>query len=291
MIPPSFEYYAPHSVDEAVALLQRYDGDAKVLAGGHSLIPLMKLRLAEPHVLVDINRIPSLAYVREDANLLRIGALTRTNDLLESDLVRRGYPILSDAAHLIADPLVRNRGTVGGNVCHADPGNDLPACMLVLGAEFQVVGPKGPRTIPASGFFQDTFVTAVAPTEVLTEIRIPKTRARQGTAYHKIEKRIGDFAMAGAAVSLVLTSAGKVEAAEIGLTGVGPTAISADTAARSLVGQLPDEMHLAHAAELAMAATSPSGDLRGPAEYKRAMAGVLTRRVLDRALARARGGG
>lgn len=290
MIPPSFEYYAPHSVDEAVALLQRFDGDAKILAGGHSLLPLMKLRLAEPRVLVDLNRIPTLAYIREEGNYLKIGAMSRENDLLDSDLVKRSYPILSDAAHLIADPIVRNRGTVGGDICHADPGNDLPACMLALGAELQVLGPNGPRTISASGFFKDTFVTAVGPTEVLTEIRIPKARPHQGTAYHKIEKRIGDFGIAGAAVNLVLNGAGKVESAGIGLTGVGPTAISADNAAHSLVGQLPDEMHLAHAAQLALEAATPSGDLRGPVEYKRAMAGVLARRVLDRALARARGG-
>ncbi len=291
MIPPQFEYYAPHSVDEAVALLQRFDGEAKVLAGGHSLIPLMKLRLAEPHVLVDINRIPGLSYIREEAGHLKIGATTRTNDLLESDLLRRSYPILTDAAHEIADPLVRNLGTVGGNVCHGDPGNDLPACMLALDAAMVLAGPQGARTVPASSFYKDTFVTAVEPTEILVEVQIPKARARQGSAYHKIEKRAGDFAMAGAAVSLVLDSAGRVESAGIGLTGVGPTAILALRAGNSLVGQLPDESHLAHASQLAQEATQPASDLRGPMEYKRAMAGVLARRVLDQALARARGGG
>lgn len=291
MIPPQFEYYAPHSVDEAVALLQRFDGEAKVLAGGHSLIPLMKLRLAEPQVLVDINRIPGLAYIREEGGYLRIGATTRTNELLGSDLLRRSYSILTDAAHQIADPLVRNLGTVGGNLCHGDPGNDLPACMLALGAEMALAGPKGPRTVPASSFYKDTFVTEVGPTEVLVEVRIPKARPHQGTAYHKIEKRVGDFAMAGAAASVVLNSAGRVETAGLGLTGVGPTAILASRAANSLVGQLPDEAHLGLASQLAEEAAQPASDLRGPMEYKRAMVGVLTRRVLDRALARARGGG
>lgn len=290
MIPPQFEYYAPHTVDEAVALLGRFEGDAKVLAGGHSLLPLMKLRLAEPRVLVDINRIPNLAYIREEGAHLKIGATTRTNDLLDSPLLRRSYPIFTDAAQQIADPLVRNLGTVGGNVCHGDPGNDLPACMIALGAEMVVVGPKGPRTIPVAGFYKETFVTAVESTEVLVEVRIPKARPHQGNAYHKIEKRVGDFAMAGAAANLILDSAGRVETAGIGLTGVGPTAIGAAQAASSLQGQMPDAAHLAHAAELARDAAQPSSDLRGPQAYKRAMAGVLTRRVLDRALARAMGG-
>lgn len=290
MIPPEFEYYAPRSVDEAVSLLRRFDGEAKVLAGGHSLIPLLKLRLAEPKALVDINRIPDLAYLREEGQHLRIGAMTRTADLLDSPLLRRSYPILSDAAQEIADPLVRNLGTVGGNVCHGDPGNDLPACMLALGAEVGVVGPKGSRTLPVSDFYRDTFVTALEPTEILVEVRVPKARPHQGNAYHKIEKRAGDFAMAGAAANVVLDAAGRVESAGVGLTGVGPTAILASAAAGALVGQVPDATHLAHAAQLAEKAAQPSADLRGPVEYKRAMAGVLTHRVLERAVARAKGG-
>jgi len=290
MFPPQFEYYAPNSVDDAVALLSRFNGEAKVLAGGHSLIPLMKLRLAAPSVLVDINRIPGLAYLREEGNHLKIGATTRTGELLESALLRKSYPILTDAAQEIADPLVRNLGTVGGNVCHGDPGNDLPACMIALGAEMSLHGPNGHRTVPAAQFYKDTFVTAVEPTEMLVEVRIPKPVARQGSAYHKIEKRVGDFAMAGAGVSLVLTEAGAVSHASIGLTGLGPTAIHAAKASASLVGQPADEAHLQQAAMLAQAEAQPSTDLRGPAEYKRAMAGVLTHRVLVRAVARAKGG-
>lgn len=290
MFPPQFEYYAPSSVDDAVALLSRFPGEAKVLAGGHSLLPLMKLRLAAPSVLVDINRIPGLSYIREEGHHLKIGATTRTNDLLDSAVLRKSYPILSDAAQEIADPLVRNLGTVGGNVCHGDPGNDLPACMLALGAEMALTGPAGHRTVPASQFYKDTYVTALLPSEILVEVRIPKAVARQGTAYHKVEKRIGDFAMAGVAAMVVLDADGAVSAAGIGLTGVGPTAIHATKAAASLVGQPADEAHLRGAATLAQAEAQPSTDLRGPAEYKRAMAGVLTYRVLAHAVARAKGG-
>lgn len=290
MFPPQFEYYAPTSVDDAVALLSRFNGEAKVLAGGHSLIPLMKLRLAAPAVLIDINRIPGLSYIREEGSHLNIGATTRTNDLLESALLRKSYPIFTDAAQEIADPLVRNLGTVGGNVCHGDPGNDLPACMIALGAEMALTGPHGHRTVPASQFYKETFVTAVEPTEMLVEVRIPKATALQGNAYHKIEKRVGDFAMAGAAVNLVLAENGNVLVAGIGLTGVGPTAIHAVKAAASLVGQPADDAHLQHASRLAQEEAQPATDLRGPAEYKRAMVGVVAHRVLIRAVARAKGG-
>ena len=180
-------------------ILGRYGGEAKVLAGGQSLLPVMKLRLAEPKALVDINRIPNLAYIREDGGWLRIGATSRTNDLNDSDIVKRRYPILTDAAAVIADPLVRNMGTVGGNVSHGDPANDLPACMLALGAQFVVRGPKGTRTIPALSFYQDTFVTALEPDEILTEIQIPTHRAGQGTAY---EKATFPWAASGRALGL-----------------------------------------------------------------------------------------
>ena len=290
MFPPQFEYYAPNSVDDAVALLSRFNGEAKVLAGGHSLIPLMKLRLAAPAVLIDINRIPELAYIREEGTHLKIGATTRTNELLESSLLRKSYPILTDAAQEIADPLVRNLGTVGGNVCHGDPGNDLPACMIALGAHMVLQGAGGNRTVPASEFYKDTFVTALEPNEMLVEVRIPKAVAYQGNAYHKIEKRVGDFAMAGAAANLVLDETGNVTHAGIGLTGVGPTALSAREAATSLLGKPTDDSNLQIASKLAQEAAQPTSDLRGPAEYKRAMAGVLVHRVLTRAAARAKGG-
>jgi carbon-monoxide dehydrogenase medium subunit len=290
MIPPRFEYFAPSTLEEAVEILGRYGGEAKVLAGGQSLLPVMKLRLAEPKALVDINRIPDLAYIREDDSGLRIGSTARTNDLNDSEIVKRRYPILSDAAAVIADPLVRNMGTVGGNVSHGDPANDLPACMLALGAVFVARGPKGSRTIPASSFYRDTFVTALEPDEILTEIQIPKPRPGQGNAYEKLEKRAGDFPIVGVAANLVLGGDHRIESAGIGLTAVGPTALHATAAADSLVGQTPGDAPFRRAAELAMQIADPVSDLRGPAEYKRAMVGVLARRALHTAAKRAGGG-
>jgi len=291
MIPPRFEYHAPVSLDEAVGLLERYGGDAKVLAGGQSLLPILKLRLAEPKALIDINRIPNLAYVREEGEFLRIGAITRTNDLLDAPLVRERYPILADAADEIADPVVRNMGTVGGNVSHGDPANDLPACMLALGAQLVARGPNGTRTIAAEEFYQDTFVTALGASEILTEIRIPKARPRQGNAYVKLEKRVGDFPIVGVAANLILGGKGMVEIAGIGLTAVAPTALKAREAGESLVGKQPTEDVIRHAAKLAQDAAKPVSDLRGPAEYKRSMVGVLARRALTLAVKRARVGG
>ncbi len=289
MIPPHFEYYAPTSVDDAIELLDRFGGDAKVLAGGQSLLPVMKLRLAEPMALVDINRIPNLAYIREDGDSLKIGALTRTNDLNDSELIRTRYPLFSDAASVIADPLVRNMGTVGGNVSHGDPANDLPACMLALGANFLVKGPKSPRTIPAQEFYVDTFTTALEPNEILLEIKIPKARTGQGSAYVKLEKRAGDFPIVGVAANL-LELGGKIERAGIGLTAVGSTALKANEAEKALTGHAPEEAAFRRAAELARDASHPVSDLRGPAEYKKAMVAVLTRRALHQAHARVRGG-
>ena len=291
MIPPRFEYYAPVSLDEAVNLLDRFGGEAKVLAGGQSLIPLLKLRLSEPRALVDINRIPNLAYIREDNEFLRIGAVTRANELLDSPMIRERYPILTEAADGIADPVVRNMGTVGGNVSHGDPANDLPACMLALGAWFAARGPRGVRTISAGEFYQSPFVTALESNEILTEIRIPKPRARQGNAYSKLEKRVGDFPIVGVAANLVLSAKGTIETAGIGLTAVAPTARLAKEAADSLHGREPTDDVIRRAASLAIGAAEPTSDLRGPADYKRAMVGVLARRALTLAVKRARGGG
>ena len=290
MIPPRFEYFAPSTLEEAVEILGRYGGEAKVLAGGQSLLPVMKLRLAEPKALVDINRIPNMGYIREEAGGLRIGSTARTNDLNDSDIVKKRYPILSDAAAVIADPLVRNMGTVGGNVSHGDPANDLPACMLALGAKFVARGPKGTRTVPAASFYMDTFVTALGPDEILTEIQIPKPQPGQGNAYKKLEKRAGDFPIVGVAANLVLGANKKIESAGIGLTAVGPTALHAKAAAESLVGQASGDAAFKRAAELAMKLAEPVSDLRGPAEYKRAMVGVLAQRALNTAAKRAGGG-
>lgn len=289
MIPPTFEYYAPTTVEEAVGLLERYGGEAKVLAGGQSLLPVMKLRLAAPRALVDINRIPGLDYIREEGDALLLGATTRTRALHASRLIHDRYPILSDAAAVIADPLVRNMGTVGGNASHGDPANDLPACFLALDARFKLQGPRGARTVPAREFYLDTFTTALAPNEILTEIQIPKATPGSGTAYAKLERRAGDFPIAGSAAFLVL-SGGMVTEARIGLTAVGPTALLAREAAESLLGHAPDDEVLGRAAARASEAAQPVPDLRGSAEYKRIVTGVLTRRALRRAAERARGG-
>ena len=289
MIPPKFEYYAPTSVEDAVDLLDRFGGEAKVLAGGQSLLPLMKLRLAEPKALIDLNRIPNLAYIREEGDILRIGALTRTNDLNDSELIRTRYPIFSDAAAVIADPLVRNMGTVGGNVSHGDPANDLPACMVALGARYVIHGTRSNRTVPADQFYLDTFATALEPNEVLVEIQIPKTKPGQGTAYFKLEKRAGDFPIVGVAANLA-ESGGKIAAAGVGLTAAGPTVIRAKDAEAALTGHAADEPTFRRAADLAREAAKPVSDLRGPAEYKASMVAVLARRAFAQAHRRAQGG-
>jgi len=290
MYPPNFEYFAPTTLQEAIGLLDQHQGEAKVLAGGQSLIGMMKLRLAQPAALIDINRIPNLSYIREDEKGLSIGALTRTGELGRSDVVRTRYSILSDAGHEIADPTVRNWGTVGGNISHGDPGNDLPACMLALNADFAVQGPKGLRVIPARKFWQDSFVTALQPNEVLTEIRIARAPAGSGSAYSKMERKVGDFATAAVGAQLIVGKSGSIERAGIGLTNVGPTAIYAAAASDSLAGKAGAAADLAKAAELAADAAQPVADNRGPVDFKKDMVRVWTRRTLAQAMARAKGG-
>ncbi len=290
MYPPSFEYYAPTTVEEAIGLLQQHEGEAKILAGGQSLVAMMKLRLVQPAALIDINRIPNLSYIREDDKFLRIGATARTNDLADSELIRRRYPILADAGGEIADPIVRNRGTVGGNVSHGDPGNDLPACMMALGAEYEVRGAKGARTVPARQFYQDTFVTALGPAEMLTEIRVPKPGPGTGNAYSKMERKVGDFATAAVAVQVVVNPTGAIQTAGIGLTNVGATAIYAAAASEFLKGKSGTDADLAKTAELARDASQPGVDNRGSVDFKKDMVRVWTRRTLRRALDRAKGG-
>src|SRR5712691_5341219 len=218
MIAAAFDYHAPGSITEATALLAKLGEEAKVLSGGQSLIPLMKLRLASPRHLVDINGIPGLSYVREADGFLHIGALTRESELEESELIRTRYPLLHDTTKVIADPLVRNLATVGGNLAHGDPANDHPATMLALGATVVTRGAEGERTIPIAQFFTGLFTTALAHDEILTEIRIPIASARGGGAYVKLERKVGDFATAGAAAQVTLAQNGTVEHAGIGLT-------------------------------------------------------------------------
>lgn len=289
MIPASFDYHAPGSLPEALALLSKYGDDAKVLSGGQSLLPLLKLRLGQTGHLIDIGRIPGLEYIREDGGMLRIGGRTRESTLERSELVQARYPILVDTAKVIADPLVRNMATVGGNLAHGDPGNDHPATMLALGAQVVATGPKGERVIPIAQFFLGLFRTALRPDEVLTEIRIPVPPARSGGAYVKLERKVGDYATAAAAAQVTLDGKGSLERAGLALTNVGPTPIKATDAETFLVGKRPDAATLAEAAQRASRAAAPSADRRGSVEYKRDMARVLTGRALKIAVERAGG--
>jgi aerobic carbon-monoxide dehydrogenase medium subunit len=287
MIPPSFEYLRPKTVPEAVAMLQQHGDEAKILSGGQSLIPMMKLRLARPGVLIDINRISGLSYVKEEGGYLKIGGLTREAEMESSPLVRSKYPILLDTAHVIADPQVRNMATVGGNLAHGDPANDHPATMVALGAQVIATGPKGERVIPIEDFFVSLFATALQHEEILTEIRIPVPAARSGGAYFKLERKVGDFATAAVAAQLTLDEKGVCQSVGIGLTNVGPTPVKARKAEEFLRGKKPDESNIARAAQLAADESTPSPDLRGPVEYKKGLVKELTKRALTRALERA----
>jgi len=288
MIPAAFEYHAPSTIGEATALLAKLGEDAKVLSGGQSLIPLMKLRLASPAHLVDINGIPGLSGIREGDGVLRIGALTRESELEESELVRSRYPLLHDTSKVIADPLVRNLATVGGNLAHGDPANDHPATMLALGAEIVAIGPKGERRLPIASFFTGPFATSLKPDEILVEIRVPTPPARSGGAYLKLERKVGDFATAAVAAQVTLGANGVCEQVGIGLTNVGLTPIKATKAEAALKGKAPDEAAIKRAAELAAEASEPSADLRGSVEYKKDLVRVLTARALRKAVERAR---
>jgi len=287
MIPAAFDYHRAASLEEAVALLGRHGGEAKVLSGGMSLLPMLKLRLGSFSHLVDIGRIPGLDYVREEGGFLRIGANTRQAALERSELIRGKYPALADAVPLIADPLVRNRATIGGNIANGDPGNDQPAIALALGASFVLRGPKGERSVPANQFYKALYTTALAPDEILTEVRIPVPPPHSGGAYQKLKRKTGDFAAAAVAVQLTLNGNGAVERAGIALTNVAPTPVEAPQAAKFLAGKKADEKVIAEAARLAAAAGSPSADRRGSVEYKREMTRVLTARALRKALQRA----
>jgi carbon-monoxide dehydrogenase medium subunit len=290
MIPRSFEYHSPRTLDEAIDLLKKLGPEAKLLSGGQSLIPMMKLRLVSPEHIVDINRIPGLNYISETDGHLRIGALTREHELESSDVVKTKFPIISDTAKVIADPLVRSQATVCGNLAHGDPANDHPATMLALGATVVATGPHGQREIAVADFFPALFTTALEPEEILTEIKIPLPPPRSGGAYLKLERKVGDYATAGVAVQISLDDAGACTRAGVGLTNVGMTPIKAKQTEAFLNGKELDDATIKQAAELAASESQPMDDIRGSAEYKRDLVRVLTARALNAAIGRAKGG-
>jgi carbon-monoxide dehydrogenase medium subunit len=292
MIPASFDYHAPKTLDEAIALLGRLGDTAKILAGGQSLIPAMRFRLASPEVLVDINRIRDLAYIEERGDHLAIGAMTREHALEVSPVVAKAYPLLFDTCQVIADPLVRNKATLGGNLAHADPANDHPATMLAYGAQVIARGANGTRTLAIDDLFVGLFETSLAPGEILTEIRIPRPAANSGGAYLKIERKVGDYAVAAVAVQLELAGARDttIKSIRIGLTNVSPVPMRAKAAEAALAGKQPTDDVLEAAGNAAANECAPSADLRGQVDYKRDLVRVLTKRAVRRAIERAQGG-
>jgi carbon-monoxide dehydrogenase medium subunit len=287
MIPNKFEYLTPKTLDEAISMLQQYGEEAKILSGGHSLIPMMKLRFATPEYVIDINGLPGLDYIKEEDGYLKIGALTREVALEDSELISSKYPLLLDTAKMIADPQVRNLATICGNLAHGDAANDHPATMLALNASIVITGSTGDRVVSINDFFQGFFTTALASDEILTEIRIPIPEAGSGGAYYKLERKVGDYATAGVAVQLTMDGAGTCSYVGIGLTNVNATPMRALRSEQMLTGQVINQELIDQAAVAASEDCSPSADLRGDEEYKRAMVGVLTKRTVKKALERA----
>jgi carbon-monoxide dehydrogenase medium subunit len=287
-VPAHFEYERATSVDHAIALLARWGTEARVVAGGHSLLPMMKLRLARPEALIDINDLAELAYIRLSGDRLEIGAMTRHADLLASPIVGEHYPIFHDAERMIADPLVRNRGTIGGSLCQADPSEDLSAAFAAVNATAVIRGTEGARTVPVREFHVGPYETVVAPGELLVEVRVP-VRPGGGSAYEKVERRVGDWAVAAAGAAIWLNADGTVSDVGIGLTAVGAAHFYAREAEVLLRGQPANEDSFAAAARAVAEHCAPVADQRGPVDYKRHLAGELTTRALRRAAARARG--
>jgi len=287
MIPGPFSYHRPATLADAVKLLSTLGDDARPLAGGHSLIPMMKLRLATPEHLVDLHGIEGLKGIRYDGNKIVIGAMTTQHELLASEDIAKSLPILHESAALIADPQVRYRGTIGGNVANGDPGNDMPALMMTLGASYRLEGPAGVRKIAATEFYQGAYFTALEPGEILTAISIPLPAAAHGYAYEKLKRKVGDYATAAAAVVLTMAS-GKVASCVIGLTNLHETPLLATDAANMVIGTTLDAATLKKAAAAAEAIMSPAADARGPIEYRRHVGGIMVARALQRAASRAK---
>lgn len=286
MIPGEFQYHRPSSVADAVKLLASLGEEARPLAGGHSLIPMMKLRMATPEHLVDLHAISSLKGVCRDGDAIAIGAMTTQHELLASDEIAAHLPILRETALLIADPQVRYRGTIGGNVANGDPGNDMPALMMTLGATYRLEGPDGVREVAASDFYQAAYFTALEAGEILTGISITPPPANHGYAYEKLKRKVGDYATAAAAVVLT-AKGGVIETCTIGLTNLSDTPLLATEAAESVIGTKLDQATLNKAADLARGIMQPAKDARGPIEYKVHVGGIMVMRALQRALARA----
>lgn len=287
MIPGEFDYYAAATLDEAVSLLQQHS-EAKILAGGQSLIPAMRFRLSLPEVLIDLNTIEGLRYVRESNGHLSIGAMTSETEIEESAVVQQKFPLLHDASITIADPIVRNRATVGGNLAHADPANDHPAVMLAYGAEVVALGPDGTRTIAIDDFFVDLFENSLNSGEILTEIRVPTPEPNSGGAYVKVERKVGDFATSAVAVQLTMDG-DTCTAARISTTNVNPVPVRSHNAEQALVGNVLTDDVVEAAGQAAAAECDPSPDLRGSVAYKRDLTRVLTKRAIHKAVERARG--
>ncbi len=288
MKPAAFEYFAPATVDQALALLAAHGGEAKPLAGGQSLIPAMNFRLARPRALVDLNRIAELSYIRSAKGGTTIGAMTRQRAVEQSDVVARGAPLLAEAMPAIAHPQIRNRGTIGGSLAHADPSAELPAVMLALDAAFRARSVTGERTIPASEFFKGMLETALAPDELLVEIGLRPMPDRSGTAFLEVARRHGDYALVGIAVVVTLDGQGRCKAARIALLSVGDGPVLAVEAGKTLTGQVPSaEMVRAAADAAATRDVDPPSDIHASAAYRRRLVAVLTRRALGRAFERA----
>jgi carbon-monoxide dehydrogenase medium subunit len=286
MIPGDFEYYAPKSIPDALGLLKKFGDEAKLLAGGHSLLPMMKMRFAQPGHLIDLGKISELKGIREEGGNIRIGAMTTENELIWSKLLQAKCPLLVEGARLISDPQVRYKGTIGGDISHGDPGNDHPALMLALGASFVLRSAAGERVVLADGFFVGTYDTLMKSDEIMTEIRIPLPAPATGYCYAKLKRKVGDFATAAAAVTLRMKGETVGEVA-IALTNVAPTPLKARAAEDSLRGKPLTDASIAAAADLAMSICDPAVDQRGDAEYKTAMAGEMTQRALRTARTRA----
>ena len=290
MIAENFNYDAPTTLEEAISLLHQYGDDAKILAGGHSLVPMMKLRFASPTHLIDINNIPGLSYVKEEDGFLKIGAMTKEVDMEDSEMVKSKYHIFGDATKLIADPQVRNFGTIGGNLAHGDAANDHPAVMLALGAEVEITGKDGKRSVSIDEFFHGFYMTAVQHGEVLTEIRVPAASGKYGSSYHKAERKVGDYATAGVAVMVQIGDDGKCTKVGIGLTNVNSTPMRASRSEEVLLGSDLSEAVIKEAAKYAAEDCNPSEDLRGDVDFKRHLVKVITKRMLNLAISRANGG-